>query len=84
MVDVGSISIFMVNLYNPLPRICMIIFSFHANKLYGVRMNSFENSIFPLSSIFGTFKNNLVCLFPRISSSLIPCIFFEPTHNRSI
>jgi hypothetical protein len=33
MVDVGSVFVFMVNLYNPLLQICMIIFSFHANKL---------------------------------------------------
>jgi hypothetical protein len=64
MADVGFVSMFMVNRYNPLPRICIIIFSFHAEKLYGVRMNYFGNSIFPLSSIFGTCKNNLVCLFP--------------------
>ena len=37
MDDVGSVYVFMVNLYNPLLRICMIIFSFHVKKLYGVR-----------------------------------------------
>ena len=47
MDDVGSIYVFMVNLYNPLLRRCTIVFSFHAKKLYGVRMNSFGNSIFP-------------------------------------
>jgi hypothetical protein len=78
MDDVGLVSVFMVNLYNPLPQICIIIFSFHANKLYGVRMNSFGNSIFPLSSIFGTCKNNLVCLFPSSLSALIPCKCVEP------
>jgi hypothetical protein len=46
MADVGSISMSMVNLYNHFPRRCTIIFSFHENKLYGVRMNSFGNSIF--------------------------------------
>jgi hypothetical protein len=30
MVYVGSISVFKVNLYNPLVHICMIILSFHA------------------------------------------------------
>jgi hypothetical protein len=48
MDDVGSVSVFMVNLYNPLLQRCTIIFSFHAKKLYGVRMNSFGNSIFPV------------------------------------
>jgi hypothetical protein len=43
MDDVGSISAFMVNLDNPLPQRCIIIFSLHAKKLYGVRMNSFVN-----------------------------------------
>jgi hypothetical protein len=33
MADVGSSSVFMVNLYNHFLRICSIIFSFHANKL---------------------------------------------------
>jgi hypothetical protein len=33
MVDVGSVFVFMVNLYNPLLRICMFIFFFHAKKL---------------------------------------------------
>jgi hypothetical protein len=50
MDDVGSVSIFMVNLYNPLLKRCTIIFSFHEKKLYGVRMNSFGNSIF--STVF--------------------------------
>jgi hypothetical protein len=54
MADVGFVFVFMVTLYNPMLRICMIIFSFHAKKLQGVRMNSFGNSIFSLSSIFGT------------------------------
>jgi hypothetical protein len=30
MDDVSSVSVFMVNLYNPLDWICMYIFSFHA------------------------------------------------------
>jgi hypothetical protein len=30
MDDVGSVSVFMVNLYNPLDQRCMAIFSFHA------------------------------------------------------
>jgi hypothetical protein len=84
MVDVGSVSLFMVNLYNPLPRRCIIILSFHAKKVYNVRMNSFGNSIFPLSSIIGTCKNNLVCLFPINSSTLIACTCVEPAQNRSI
>jgi hypothetical protein len=83
MDDVGSVSMFMVNMYNHLPRRCIIIFSFHAKKLYGVRMNSFENSIFPLPLIFGTYKNNLVCLFPSIMLCLIPCKCVENAHNRS-
>jgi hypothetical protein len=48
MDDVGSVYVSMVNLYNPLLRRCIIILSFHANKLYGVRMNYFGNSIFPV------------------------------------
>jgi hypothetical protein len=64
MADVGYVSVFMVNLYNPLLRRCMIIFSFHANKLLGVRMNSFGNSIFLLSSIFGTCKKSFGVAFP--------------------
>ena len=83
MADVGSVSMFMVNLYNPLLRRCMIILSFHANKLYVVRMNSFGNSIFLLSSIFSTCKNNLVCLFYSSPLALIPCKCVEPAHNRS-
>jgi hypothetical protein len=79
MADVGSVSVFMVKLYNPLPQICTIIFSFHAKTLYGVIMNSFGNSIFPLSSIFSTYKNNQVRLFPSILSDLIPCKFAETT-----
>jgi hypothetical protein len=83
MDDVGSVSVFMVNLYNPLLRRCAIIFSFHAKKLYGVRMNSFGNSIFPLSSIFGSCKKNMVCLFPRNPSTLIPCKCVEPAQKIS-
>jgi hypothetical protein len=76
MIDVGSISMSMVNLYNPLLQRFTIIFSFHANKVYSVRMNtSFGNSIFSLSSIFDTCKNNMVFLFPRNILSLIPCKF---------
>jgi hypothetical protein len=30
MADVGSVSVFKVNLYNPLVQRCMDIFSFHA------------------------------------------------------
>jgi hypothetical protein len=30
MADVGYVSVFKVNLYNPLDRRCMVIFSFHA------------------------------------------------------
>jgi hypothetical protein len=30
MADVGFVSVFKVNLYNPLVRRCMAIFSFHA------------------------------------------------------
>jgi hypothetical protein len=30
MADVGSVSVFKVNMYNPLVQICMAIFSFHA------------------------------------------------------
>jgi hypothetical protein len=74
MDDVGLVFLSMVSLYNPLPRRCTIIFSFHAKKLYGVRMNSFGNSIFSLSSIFGTCKNNLVCIFP---SNLLPLIPYK-------
>jgi hypothetical protein len=33
MANVGSVFVFMVNLYNPLLQRCMIIFSFHAKKL---------------------------------------------------
>jgi hypothetical protein len=33
MDNVGYVSMFMVNLYNPLLLICIIIFSFHAKKL---------------------------------------------------
>jgi hypothetical protein len=77
MDDVGFSSVFMVNLYNPLLQICIIMF-------YFVKMNSFGNSIFPLSSIFGTFKNNLVCIFPRSLLAMIPCKCGEPTHNISI
>ena len=84
MSDVGCVSVFIFNLYNPLPQGCIIIFSFHAKKLYGVIMNSFGNSIFTLSSIFGTCKNNLVCLFPSSLSNLIPCKCDEIAHNRSI
>jgi hypothetical protein len=47
-------------------------------------MNSFGNSIFPLSSIFDTYKNSLVCLFPSNLSALIPCKCDELAHNRSI
>jgi hypothetical protein len=83
MDDVGLVYVFMVNLYNPLPRICIIIFSFHENKLYGVRMNSFGNSIFPLYSILGTYKNNLVIIFPRIPSDMIPCKCVDPANNIS-
>ena len=83
MDDFGSISMFMVNWYNPLLQTCMIIFSFHAKKLYGVRMNSFRNFIFPLSSIFCTCKINLVCIFPGSSSALILCKCVEPGHNIS-
>jgi hypothetical protein len=83
MVDVGFVSMFMVNRYNPLHQRFTIIFSFHVKKLYDVRMNSFGNSIFPLSSIFGTCKNNLVCLFPSSASALTPCKCVEPSHNRS-
>jgi hypothetical protein len=46
-------------------------------------MNSFGKSIFTLSSIFGTCKNNLVCIFPSIPSALIPCKRVEPTHKIS-
>ena len=83
MADVGLISVSMGNLYNPLPRRCTIIFSFHAKKLYGVRTNSFGNSMFSLSSIFSTWKKNLVCLFPSSPSALIPCKCVEPIQNRS-
>jgi hypothetical protein len=83
MDEVVLVSVFIVNMYNPLIRTCTIIFSFHANKLYGVRMNSFGNSIFLLSSIFGTYKKNLVCIFPSNPSDLIPYKFFEPTHKIS-
>jgi hypothetical protein len=79
MDDVGSISIFMVNLYNPLLQRCTRIFSFHAYKLYLVRMNSFGNYIFPLSSIFGTYKKNLVYIFPSNMLALIPCKCVVPT-----
>jgi hypothetical protein len=65
MADVGSVSMSMHKIYNPLPQICTIIFSFHAKKWYGIRMNSFGNSIFSLSSIFGTCKKKLVFLFPN-------------------
>ena len=83
MADGGFVSVFMVNWYNPLPRRCIIIFSFHAKKLYGVRMNSFGNSVFLLSSIFSTCKKNMVCLFPRNPLTLIPCKCVEPAQNRS-
>jgi hypothetical protein len=33
MADVGYVSMFMVNLYNPFLLRCMIIFSFHAKQL---------------------------------------------------
>jgi hypothetical protein len=79
MDDVGFVSVFMVNLYNSLPERFIIIFSFHAKKLYGVIMISFGNSIFWLSSIFSTCTNNLVCLFPSSPSALIPCKCVEPT-----
>jgi hypothetical protein len=46
-------------------------------------MYSFGNSIFPLSSIFGTYKNNLVCIFPSIPSTLIPCKCVEPAKKKS-
>jgi hypothetical protein len=83
MADVGSVSVFMVKWYNNLPQRCIIIFSFHANKVYSVRMNYFGNSIFSLSSIFSTYKNNLVCLFPNSTSDLIPCKCVECAHNSS-
>jgi hypothetical protein len=47
------------------------------------KKNSFENSIFSLSSIFGTCKNNSVCLLLSILSDLIPCKCVETTHNRA-
>jgi hypothetical protein len=83
MGGVGLVSVFMVKLYNHLLRRCTISFSFHAKKLYNVRMNYFGNSIFPLSSTFGTYKNNLVCCFPRNMSALIPCKCVEPPHKIS-
>jgi hypothetical protein len=46
-------------------------------------MTSFENSIFLLSLIFSTCKNNLVCLFPRRMLALIPCKCVETAKNRS-
>jgi hypothetical protein len=73
MASAGSVSLFMVKPYNHIHKICIIIFSFHANKLYGVRINSIGNFIFPLSSIFDTCKNNLVFIFSGSPSDLIPC-----------
>jgi hypothetical protein len=62
MAGVGSVSVSMVNLYNPLPQICTIIFYFHAKKLYDVRMNSFGNSIFR-------------CLQSSVPTKIIWCVF---------
>jgi hypothetical protein len=72
MDDVGLVFVSMVKLYNTLLQICITILSFHAKKLYGVIINSFGNSIFSLSSIFGTCKKSLACIFPRNSLALIP------------
>jgi hypothetical protein len=47
-------------------------------------MNSFGDSISSLSSILGTYKNNLVCLFHINILALIPCKCVEPTQNRCI
>jgi hypothetical protein len=71
MADVGSVFVSMVNLYNPLLRRCIFIFSFHAKKLYGVRMNSFGNSIFR-------------CFQSLVPAKRIWCVFFLAIHRRLI
>ena len=46
-------------------------------------MNSFGNSIFSLSSIFGTCKKKIGVSFLSSMSDLIPCKCVEPAQNRS-